>query len=66
MKCHLEEFDYVGMVERLHNPDLPEELLEAPGVQLGLVDDLDGHLLTRRNVLCQFDLEERGGGRKKA
>ena len=45
------------MVECLHNPNLPEQLLQAPRVQLGLVDDFDGHLLTRRNVFSQLHLK---------
>ena len=44
------------MVESLHDPDFSEQLLQTPGVQLGLVDDLDGHLFTGGDVFGKFDL----------
>lgn len=33
-------------------------LLKTTGIQLGLVDDLDGHLFPRRHVLSKFHLGE--------
>ena len=44
------------MVQRLHDPHFSEQFLQAPRVQLGLVDDLDRHLLTGGNVFGKFDL----------
>ena len=44
------------MVESLHDPDFSEQLLQTPGVQLGLVDDLDGHLFTGGDVFGKLDL----------
>lgn len=38
------EFDNVGMVQHLHDLNFPVDLLQVYGVQLGLVDDLNGHL----------------------
>lgn len=37
---------------------LAEELLERTRVELSLVDDLDGYLLSRGHVLGEFDLGE--------
>ena len=44
------------MVQGLHDPHFSEQFLQTPGVQLGLVDDLDGHLLTGGDVFGKFDL----------
>ena len=41
---HLEQLDNVGVVQGLHDPDFPEQLLEASRVQLSLVDYFDRHL----------------------
>ena len=44
------------MVQGLHYSHFAEEFLEAARVELGLIDDLDGHLLARGYVLGQFNL----------
>lgn len=41
---HLVQFDDVGVVQHLHDLNLPVDLLQVHSVQLGLVDDLNGHL----------------------
>ena len=41
---YLVEADDVRMAKDLHNLHLTHDLLEVVGVQLRLVDDLDGHL----------------------
>lgn len=41
---HLVELDDVGVVQHLHDLDLPVDLLQVDSIQLGLVDDLNGHL----------------------
>ena len=44
------------MVQGLHDPHFSEQFLQTPRVQLGLVDDLDGHLFTGGDVFGKFDL----------
>ena len=46
------------MVQSLHDPHFSEQFLQTPGVQLGLVDDLDGHLLPGGDVFGKLDLGE--------
>lgn len=41
---HLVQLDDVRMVEHLHDLNLPVDLLQVDCIQLGLVNDLDGHL----------------------
>ena len=41
---HLVELHDVGMVDQLHHLNLPVHLAQVGWVQLGLVDNLDGHL----------------------
>ena len=41
---HLVELDDVRVVQHLHDLDLPVDLLQVDSIQLGLVDDLNGHL----------------------
>lgn len=43
-QAHLVELDDVGVVQHLHDLHFPVDLLQVHSVQLGLVDDLDGHL----------------------
>lgn len=38
------EFDDVGMVQHLHDLNFPVDLLQVYSVQLGLVNNLNGHL----------------------
>lgn len=38
------EFDDVGMVQHLHDLNFPVDLLQVHSIQLGLVNDLNGHL----------------------
>lgn len=38
------EFDDVGMVQHLHDLNFPVDLLKVYSIQLGLVNDLNGHL----------------------
>ena len=44
------------MVQGFHYPDLPKEFLKTSRVELGLINDLDGDLLARWDVLGQLDL----------
>ena len=44
------------MIQGLHDSHFSEQLLKTPGVQLGLVDDLDRHLFTGGDVFGKFDL----------
>lgn len=46
------------MVEAFHYFDLAEELLQAALVELGFVDDFDGHLFADELVLGEFDFGE--------
>ena len=46
------------MVEGLHDPDLAEQFLQGAGVQLGLVNDFDRHLLPGGNVFGKFNLNQ--------
>ena len=45
---HLVEFHNVGVVHQLHHLHLPVHLGQVAGVQLGLVNNLDGNLEDRR------------------
>ena len=42
--AHLVELDYVGVVQHLHDLNFSVDLLQVDSIQLGLVNDLDGHL----------------------
>jgi hypothetical protein len=46
---------YIGMIQVLHYPYFSEELLQTSWVELCLVNDLDGHLLSCRYVSGEFD-----------
>ena len=44
------------MIQCFHDPNFSEQFLQTPRVQLGLVDDLDGHLFTGGDVFGKLDL----------
>lgn len=44
LEAHLVELDDVGVVQHLHDLNFPVDLLQVDSIQLGLVDDLNGHL----------------------
>lgn len=43
-RTHLVEFDDVGVIQHLHDLNFPVYLLQVYCIQLGLVNDLNGHL----------------------
>lgn len=43
-KTHLVELNNVGVVQHFHDLNFSVDLLQVDGIQLGLVDDLNGHL----------------------
>lgn len=47
---HLVELDDVRVVQHLHDLDLPVDLLQVDGIQLGFVYDLDGHLRSNNQI----------------
>lgn len=42
--AHLVELYDVRMIQHLHDLNFSVDLLQIDGIQLGLVDDLNGHL----------------------
>ena len=44
LAAHLVELDDMRVVQHLHDLNFSVDLLQVDGVQLGLVDDLNGHL----------------------
>lgn len=45
----------VGMLHQLHAADFLKEVPSCHGVKLGLVDDLDSHFFTSKDMACQLD-----------
>lgn len=43
-ETHLVELNNVGVVQHFHDLNFSVDLLQVDGIQLGLVDDLNGHL----------------------
>lgn len=41
---HLIQLDDVRMVQHLHDLNFPVDLLQVDGIQLGLINDFNGHL----------------------
>ena len=44
LETHLVEFNDVRVVQHLHDLNFPVNLFQVDSIQLGLVDDLNGHL----------------------
>lgn len=64
-RTHLVEFDDVGVIQHLHDLNFPVDLLQVHGIQLGLVNDLDGHLQERKSTKGRRDLVSRCSANKQ-
>lgn len=64
-RTHLVEFDDVGVIKHLHDLNFPVDLLQVHGIQLGLVNDLDGHLQERKSTRERRDLVSRCSANKQ-
>ena len=54
LETDLVELDDVGVVQHLHDLNFPVNLLQVNSIQLGLVDDLNGHLQSDRASTVQL------------
>lgn len=63
-RTHLVELDDVGVIQHLHDLNFPVDLLQVHGIQLGLVNDLDGHLQERKSTKGRRDLVSRCSANK--